>query len=88
MIAEIKVAENLGMCNTVISKKRIGLITKPGFINSFKGIDIEQVIKNMKYDKKNAGENVKYVLPGKIADMTIDMDIRTKVIREILGDMQ
>jgi 3-dehydroquinate synthase len=88
MIAETKIAENLGMCNTVMSKKIIDLITKPGFKSSLKGIDIEQVIRNTKYDKKNTAEKVRYVLPRKIADMAIDMEVSTEVIREGLGDMQ
>ena len=42
----------------------------------------------MKYDNKNTGENLRYILPSKLAHIIIDMDIRTKVIREVLGDMQ
>jgi len=87
MIAQTKIAENLWICNTVMSKKTIDWVTKPGFKSSLKGMDIEQVIRNTTYDQKNTGEKVRYVLPGKMADMAMDMEMSTKVIRKVPGDM-
>ena len=87
MIAQTKIGENLLMCNTVMSKKIIDLITKPGFRSSLEGMDIEQVIRNMKYEKKNTGEKIRYILPGEIADMAIYMEVSTGIIRKVPGDM-
>jgi 3-dehydroquinate synthetase len=58
MIAQTKIAGNLGICNTVTRRKIIDLIMKPGFKSSLKGIDMKKGIRLTKYDQKNTGEKV------------------------------
>ncbi len=56
--------------------------------NENKVLFSRQVIGNTKYDKKNTAEKVRYVLPRKIVDMAIDMEVSTEVIGKVPGDMQ
>ena len=75
------------MCNTVMSKKIIDWVTKSGFKSILKGMDIEKIIRHTIYDQKNTGEQVRYVLQRKMADMAIDMEEITGVMRKVPGDM-
>jgi 3-dehydroquinate synthase len=88
MIAETKIAEELGMISLVQSSKIISLIEKSGFKTKLGKLDIKKVIDNTKFDKKNKGNMISYVLPRKIGQVDIDVQVDKKIIEKVLGDMK
>jgi 3-dehydroquinate synthase len=88
MIAETNISEELGMINTVESRKIYSLIKKAGFESNIKKYDIKKIMENIKYDKKKYKGTVKYTLPRKIGKADIDVGIKDEVISKVLGETE
>ena len=76
-ISTIKLGFNKDLNNS-INKFFLNVFTKIKFTD----IDINEIIKLLKYDKKNRNSEVNFVLLKDIGDVVIDQKIENKLIRE------
>ena len=87
MVAETNISKEIGMINSIDAEKIISLIKKAGFKISIDKESISQIIENTKYDKKNIGGRVKYILPRKVGKADIDVEVNEDIITKVLGEM-
>jgi 3-dehydroquinate synthase len=92
MLAESKIAKDLGVMDNENFEKIASLIKKAGFSGTLTELKLSQkigeIIENTKYDKKNAEDKVRYVLPVKIGKTRIDVEVSDETVEKVLGEMK
>ncbi|MBW2992240.1 3-dehydroquinate synthase [Candidatus Woesearchaeota archaeon] len=89
MVYETKIANRLGLLSKKDMERQNKLIKKAGLPISYKG-NADELVKNMRRDKKNIGGKVYFILPVKIGDVKKDkgkvaFPVDESVIKESLG---
>lgn len=87
ILAETRISQELGLINQIGAEKIYDLIKKAGFKSSIDKKHISSIMENTRYDKKNIGGRVKYVLPRKIGKVEIDIEVNEEIISKVLGEM-
>ena len=86
MIAETKIAKDLGLLNAIDSGKILGLIGKLGELPSVRKMSNE-ILAATYHDKKNISGKVRYVLPARIGVAKTDVEVEEKAVRKALGEL-
>ena len=84
MKIETEISRRMGLLTIEDSIKINEIIDKYNLIYNEYKFDTEEVIRHMKYDKKNVGGGIKFVLLNGIGNPVYNQQVDEKIIRDIL----
>jgi len=87
MIVESLIAFKMKMISKEIYERQFNLFQKVGLPTSFPDLTVEDVIKNLRYDKKVQYGKVRFILPTAIGNVVIRDDVPDQVIVNAIMEM-
>jgi 3-dehydroquinate synthase len=82
MMAESMIARRLGLIDADLQERIFSLIRQVPMRASVDALPLEEILRAMGRDKKNAGSLVRFVLPKRIGEMQIVDGVHGKIVKE------
>jgi 3-dehydroquinate synthase len=87
MAAAANIAAELGLMDFENVTRLKNLLDQAGLMTKLPEMEIKQVLRAMRYDKKVQSGKIRFVLPRSIGEVFITGDVSPKVVEKILGEM-
>ncbi len=87
MVAVSLIALKLKLIDEKVYKKQIELLEKVDLPTSLPKLPLEEIVKNLRYDKKVKFGKIRFVLPTSIGNVVIRDDVPDQIIVNALMDM-
>ncbi|MEE2708451.1 MAG: 3-dehydroquinate synthase [Gemmatimonadota bacterium] len=86
MVYAAQIAQKMGMFDESSVARLIELVERTDLPTCYAGLDRDQILETMKYDKKTVGGQFRFVLPTCLGDVTVRGDVPTELINSVLRD--
>jgi 3-dehydroquinate synthase len=87
MVAAAKIAAELDIMDYGNVTRLGEFLQKAGLMTKLPQMEVEKVIKAMRYDKKVLHDKIRFVLPRSIGQVFISDDVRSVVVEKVLREM-
>jgi 3-dehydroquinate synthase len=87
MVAAAMISQRMGVLAAAELNKIKSILVKAGLPINIGGLDIAKILQAMKYDKKNAGGKVKFVLLKTIGEVFISDNVNVSMVEQVLKEL-
>jgi 3-dehydroquinate synthase len=84
LIAEAKIAEQMGLAHSDLSGRIKAVIEKVGLPTRYANLETETIMQLMRSDKKKQLGRLKFALPRDIGEVVIGVDVKEELVRAAL----